>query len=104
MGVYSNVEVHPSLLPEKHRHLEYWQTKDVIDPMMSTLVITENGKLLHRLPWIYTKFIEIPDEELAYTGSMVFYTLPESYRAPLELICLTAKFVDGKLISIEEDV
>ena len=105
MGVYSDVEVHPSLLPEEHRHLKYWQTKDVIDPMMSTLVITEDGQLIHKFTGIIKKFLggKESEEELLYTGAMVFYTVLPPFMPGSKLLILTAEFVDGKLVSIKED-
>ena len=99
MGTFSNVEPHPSLLPEGYREFAYWQTKDVICPMATTLVIKESGQLLHRWSGLLRNRYKLYDEELDYTGKMYFYTITTPYSG---LITLVAEFVDGKLISIEE--
>ena len=99
MGTFSMVEPHPSLLPEKYREFAYWQTTDVVAPMMGVLVITKRGKLFLRWSGLLQNRYKLYDEELDYTGEMCFYTL--EFGAS-DLITLVAEFVDGKLVSIKE--
>ena len=102
MGNFSYVDIHESLMPEEFRELTGWQTKSVIDPMFSTLVVDEDGNLANYMHW----FGNVAFEALDFTGEMYFHTFRGEHSAfgPYEpLVCLVAEFVDGKLISIKED-
>ena len=100
MGTYSYVEVHESVLPEEFKGFIGWQTKDVIEPMFSKLIITEDGRLIHRMSMLGIN----AKEELSFTGEMLFYTLGEGHDWKATLLCLVATFENGKLVSIKEDV
>ena len=99
MGTYSYVEVHESVLPEEFKGFIGWQTKDVIEPMLSTLIIDEDGNLCHRM----SIFGNVMFEVLNWTGEMIFYTINEGHDLNAPLLYLVAEFVDGKLISIKEN-
>ena len=110
MGMFSEVIVPPALLPEEYRELKNWQTKDVVDPFMETLEITNEGELIHT--WWEREFVNDPNhwgglsykvkaehkDVLDYHGDMVFYAFDKPQDQ--ELVRLRARFTSGKLESI----
>jgi len=100
MGMFSWVEVHESLLPEKYRKIKDWQTKDVVEPIGATLVINGCGKLLYRWYGVLLDSNEKLLDVLDYTGRMYLYAFATPFSS---LITLVAEFVDGKLISINKE-
>ena len=98
MGMYTDVEPHPDYLPDEYKHLIGWQTGDVVEPVMGTLVINENGKLLYRLGFQFSG----EEHRTFYTGTMVFYTWRKHNSTSSGLVYLSAKFFNGYLINIKE--
>jgi hypothetical protein len=87
MGLFTNVVVEGKHLPLTLRKCD-WQTKDVVEPTMDTLIITKAGRLLEQL---YDK----PAEDLNYHGDMNFYTIHKG-----EWVEFKARFTDGQLESL----
>ena len=113
MGLFCDVRVPQELLPDEAKSLTGWQTKDVINPDMSTLEITLDGELVHE--WWEYEPIENPKkwgpyfrrvarhrDRLNYHGDMVFYTGSEEDPNTLtwELIECRARFSEGRLEAI----
>jgi len=115
MGLFSDVRVPDCVLPEEARGLEGWQTKDVIDPQMTTLEITPQGELIHE--WWEHELVEDPDsffgffvrrtvkhrDKLDYHGEMVFYAIREKKPRSVDydFVECRAIFDDGKLRGVE---
>jgi len=109
MGLYTDVEVHPSLLPEPYNNQSEreWQTKDVVFPEMETLRITEDGRLLyiaHEYEFVdpgtphkgygYFKPVKEIITEINYHGDMHFGYFDTETGEGVELV---ARFTNGKL-------
>ncbi len=106
MGLFTDVKIDISLLPDDCKELNEWQTKDVVDPQMETLIIDKDGRLIY--VWYdrewhddksrsmfggYLKPTEKHEDVLDYHGDMRFGN------AEKEMI---ARFDDGKLRYIRE--
>lgn len=115
MGLFTNVEVSNELMPEEYRNLTGWQTKDVVDPFMETLVVCDNGQLVYI--WYEREWEENPDslfggylrqkkehrDILSYHGDMVFYTSTgKQSDNTYKFVQLKARFTNGILNWIEE--
>ena len=112
MGMFSYVVVSDSFLPVEVRGMTGWQTKDVIEPLMETLIITDDGDLF-RERWgvrtyddpsalfgFRTERTKQSLEKLDYHGDMVFYTSNDDPNVDPRLIECLARFDDGKLRGI----
>jgi hypothetical protein len=112
MGLFTYVKVEPELLPEDYQHLTGWQTKNVVEPSMETLII-EKDKQLYYL-WYECEWEDDPSnkffggyfkhkaehkETLDYHGDMLFYNWDEKEKRLIELV---ARFSNGKLDYIKE--
>jgi len=114
MGLFTYVKVDENLLPEKYRKYNNWQTKDVVEPLMDTLIIDENGNL-------YLEWFDIVANE-NYNGRDMIYEPPfkQGKRHTMKVdfhgimnfgdfdnmtrqsVDLYAKFTDGKLVAISD--
>lgn len=109
MGLFTNVIIHPSLLPKGFKHYDTWQTKDVVDPSMETLEVTEDGKLIYH----WNKYSGVESQEtflgfrlvavekyhdiLDFHGDMVVYVFSETDKVLVEF---KFRFTDGCLTSV----
>ena len=111
MGLFSYVEVPDIFMPENRQNMKNWQTKDVINPFMDTLIITTAGNLIHQwheydyakdpTSWFGLKSVikSTHEDVLNYHGDMEFYTFNDEHRNFVEMV---ARFTDGKLEWIKE--
>lgn len=111
MGMFTWVEPDNAVLPPEYRELKDWQTKDVIECALETLVISATGQLIH--VWheyetvedasTFSGFYLRPTTEhrdiLDYHGDMRFYTTTTGDRSSPDyaFIELVARFTEGKL-------
>lgn len=97
MGMFTHVIVPDDLLPDPARNHCGWQTKDVVDPAMTTLEITEDGLLFEIIPYrsLNNRGSRYYREHIDYHGDIHFYT--RNNDDGWEMIKCTARFTNGKL-------
>jgi hypothetical protein len=89
MGMYTNVEIEPDLLPDDCKPLTGWQTKDVVRPYCETIRISSAG--------LTSDFY--PSDELRYTGEAWIYTFDDDDDS---LTYVVANFLDGELVDLKK--
>jgi hypothetical protein len=111
MGLFTWVEINSDLLPEQFKYISDWQTKDVVEPQMETLIVTEDGKLIYQ--WWEREWFDDPTypminpmikgyykrtvehrEELSYHGDMEIIGGNNNKPPFVECVC---RFTEGKL-------
>lgn len=115
MGLFSYVQIPEEMLPVEARGLVNWQTKDVIAPQMTTLVVTTDGELFEE--WWEHEYVEDPEaifgfrykasdkhlDKLYFHGDMIFYAgnTKDPNLSDWQLIECRARFDEGKLRQID---
>ena len=111
MGMFSEVKIHPKYLVGfgEGYPSEGWQTKEVVEPILNTLEVTETGRLLyHEATFELDR--SAPQEKIPFslrrTGEMVKDTGYHGYfecchlTAERQMIILRLKYTDGNLESV----
>ena len=113
MGMFTWVKPADEIMPEQHRGIDGWQTKDVVDCQLETLEIAAEGQLVH--VWWEREFEENKEsilgfymrktvehcDVLSYHGDMNFYThVNDVNDDDMGWVEYVARFDDGKLRSV----
>jgi DNA-directed RNA polymerase subunit RPC12/RpoP len=78
-------------MPKEYGNLTDWQTKDVVEPSLETLIINKNGRL--KLHPGYPQNIYSQGVDVNFHGDMNFYTADKNNK----LVEMVARFTDGNL-------
>lgn len=105
MGLFTYLNIPDSLLPEKYKGSNKWQTYDIVEPIMGTITISDDGSMKYSFD---TTFIGGTGKNI-FTEELECHTLVAKINTDngedvngnkWELIRAKAEFKDGKLIRV----
>jgi hypothetical protein len=105
MGLFTYVNIPDKFLPQKYQGKNEWQTKDIVEPIMGTISVQEDGSLIYKFD---TTFIG-GSGDIAYEEKLIYHNIvaeicvgnsPDPNSRLWRLITAHAKIENGKLINV----